>query len=79
LALGTEVATQKSMQLELTNDEASFLKSQLSRHLEHVEGELARTDKHELQHALAQDASALRAILDRVGRIAQSKPTPDIV
>jgi hypothetical protein len=67
------------MQLELTKDEASFLKAQLSRHLEHVEGELAHTDKHELQHALARDARELRTILDRVARLAQERPAADFV
>jgi hypothetical protein len=67
------------MQLDLTKDEASFLKAQLARHLEHLEGELARTDKHELQHALARDVSAVRAILDRVGRMSTTLPTADIV
>jgi hypothetical protein len=67
------------MQLVLSKAEATFLEAQLSRHLEHVEGELARTDKRELQHALAVDVAALRAILDRVGRLATAQPAADIV
>ena len=67
------------MQLELTKDEASFLKAQLSRHLEHVQGELAHTEQHDLQHALARDLRELRALLDRVTRVADERPATDFV
>jgi len=54
------------MKLELSPGEADVLAAQLRRHIAEVEGELVRTDKHPLQHALASDVEALKAILDRL-------------
>jgi hypothetical protein len=54
------------MQIDLSQDEAQFLSLQLARHLQHIESELAHTDKFELQHALAQDLERLRAISERL-------------
>ncbi len=54
------------MQLTLNEDELKFLQSQLARRIDDVEKELAHTDKHELQHALASDARLLHAIADRL-------------
>jgi len=54
------------MKLELSNEDARFLKDQLTRHAARVEDELVHTDKHELQHALARDAQRLRQILGRL-------------
>ena len=54
------------MKLELSPPEAEFLAAQLRRHVAELEAELARTDKHQLQHALACDVDALKAILNRL-------------
>jgi hypothetical protein len=54
------------MKLELSPSEADFLMAQLRRHLQLMEIEAAKTEKHQLQHALALDADALRTILDRL-------------
>ena len=54
------------MKLELSPAEAEFLAAQLRRHIHEVEGELVRTDKHQLQHALASDVDTLKAILNRL-------------
>jgi hypothetical protein len=54
------------MKLDLSPIEAEFLAAQLRRHLEIVESELAHTEKHQLQHALASDVDALRSILRRL-------------
>jgi hypothetical protein len=56
------------MKLELSPSEAEFLQAQLQRHLEETEALLVRTEKHQLQHALALDADALRVILDRLAQ-----------
>ncbi len=50
------------MQLEISLEEARFLKQQLRRHLSEMENELVHTDKHELQHALAQDLERMRKL-----------------
>jgi chromosomal replication initiation ATPase DnaA len=60
------------MKLDLSPIEADFLAAQLRRHIEQVESELARTDKHQLQHALACDVDALRAILHRLTQTTRS-------
>lgn len=52
--------------LELSDQEIRFLRSQLVRHLSELEDELIHTDKHDLQHALMQDADKLRAIERKV-------------
>jgi hypothetical protein len=67
------------MKLELTKEEASFLTAQLSRHLEHVQGELAHTEKRELQHELAQDLSKLQALVERLKRGADGEARADFV
>jgi hypothetical protein len=60
------------VKLELSPVEAEFLAAQLRRHIEEVEREAARTDKRQLQHALAGDVDALKVILDRLSRTLQS-------
>jgi hypothetical protein len=54
------------MNLEISAQDAKLLRMHLARHLEIVENELARTDKHELQHALATELDRLRALLQRI-------------
>lgn len=54
------------MQIMLNDDELKFLQVQLARRIDDVEKELAHTDKHELQHALANDARLLRSIASRL-------------
>jgi hypothetical protein len=56
------------MNLVLSSTEADFLAAQLQRHIESVEIELAHTEKHQLQHALAADLEGLRTILERLTR-----------
>ena len=60
------------MKLDLSPIEAEFLAAQLRRHVEILESELARTEKHQLQHALARDVDALRAILNRLTQASQT-------
>lgn len=59
------------MNLELSPQDAKLLRTHLARHLEECEKELVRTDKHELQHALAMELERLRAVLDRLDAQAQ--------
>jgi hypothetical protein len=54
------------MTLDLTTDEARLLAVHLERHVRHLDTELVRTDKHELQHEIAQEQRALEAILARL-------------
>jgi hypothetical protein len=60
-ACGLKVEILK-MKLELTTDEAHFLSQQLARRASDLERDLVRTDKHELQHALALDLARLQQI-----------------
>ena len=54
------------MNLELTEAQVHVLRCQLTARMEELEREAARTDLHELQHALAQDVCALREVLVRL-------------
>ena len=54
------------MNLEISPQEALLLRTHLARHVEDVQNELVRTDKVELQHALAKDLENLRALLQRI-------------
>lgn len=63
------------MKLDLSTDDAKFLEAQLSRHAEEVEDELAHTDRHSLQHALAQDLDRLNEILGRLRRCVAESAT----
>ena len=58
------------MELTISPAEAAFLSSHLRRHLQDVENELAHTEKHELQHALARDLELLQKLVDRFDRAA---------
>lgn len=54
------------MMLDLSMDEGRLLATHLQRYLKHVDAELVRTDKYELQHALAREERTLEGILDRL-------------
>jgi maltooligosyltrehalose synthase len=54
------------MNLEISTQDAQLLRNHLARHVQDVENELVRTDKHELQHALAGELERLRALLQRI-------------
>jgi hypothetical protein len=56
------------MKLELTTHEAALLKSELAKRLIALDRDLVRTDKHDLQHALARDIDELRGIEHRLER-----------
>lgn len=49
--------------LQLSQDDARFLRGQLERQLAHVDDELVHTDKREMQRELARDVARLRAVL----------------
>lgn len=61
------------MQLELTVEEAMFLKAQLTRHLGELDDELIHTDAHALQHELARDGRRLRALEERLAKLIEKK------
>jgi hypothetical protein len=54
------------MIIDLSNDEAKLLTSHLIRHIQRVESELVHTDKVAMQHELAREVDALRAIERRI-------------
>jgi hypothetical protein len=58
------------MELDLSPTEVTFLIAQLRRHIQGVEDELAHTEKHELQHALARDVDLLNKLVERFDRAA---------
>lgn len=60
------------MHLELSAEEACFLREQLARHIVSLDNELIRTDQHALQHALAQDIERLRQIERRLSRLCEA-------
>lgn len=54
------------MNVELSESQARFLEKHLERRIDELEKEAARTDVHDLQHALAMDVERLKEILGRV-------------
>jgi hypothetical protein len=60
------------MELDVTPAEAAFLVAHMRRHIEGVEDELAHTEKHELQHALAREVELLHDLVDRFDRAAHA-------
>lgn len=52
--------------LDLTGEEIALVRSELSRRVDDMERELVRTDKVELQHALAKDVDRLRRIVRKL-------------
>jgi hypothetical protein len=61
------------MNLALTSQEGSLLKTQLDARLEELERDLVRTDKPDLQHALARDVEMLRKIEERLARVLSAR------
>jgi hypothetical protein len=64
---------EKTMHLDLSPDEARFLKAQLARHLAEVEDELVHTEARDLQTALATDLERLRTIEDRLAHLIEDR------
>lgn len=54
------------MDIDLSPADAAFLIAHLRDHVQNVEKELARTDKHELQRALARDVERLHTLVERL-------------
>lgn len=54
------------MQLDLSLEEARFLRDHLARHIAELDAELVHTDKRELQRALAIDVDHLKGIERRL-------------
>jgi tRNA isopentenyl-2-thiomethyl-A-37 hydroxylase MiaE len=52
--------------LQLSREDAGFLRGQLEQQLGHVENELVHTDQHQMQHELARDLERLRAMVARL-------------
>jgi hypothetical protein len=65
------------MKLDLTSHEAALLRTELSRHLVALDRDLVRTDKHDLQHALAREIDELRGIERRLARELDELRTED--
>ncbi len=57
------------MNVELSESQARFLKKHLELRIDELEKEAARTDRHDLQHALAVDVERLKEILARVDSV----------
>ena len=53
------------MQVQLTPQEATFLRDHLARHLKALEDELVHTEKRDLQRSLAEETQRLRVLIDR--------------
>lgn len=64
------------MQLDLSLEEARFLKEHLTSHIAQVDNELVHTDKREMQRLLADDVDHLRRIERRLADLLQSATTP---
>jgi hypothetical protein len=52
--------------IDLNERQARLLEKHLERRIDELEKEAARTDRHDLQHALATDVEHLKEILGRV-------------
>jgi hypothetical protein len=62
------------MNVELSERQARLLKTQLETRIDELEKEAARTDRHDLQHALAGDVDALKEVLGRVDAVLRTLP-----
>jgi hypothetical protein len=67
------------MHLTLTHEEGRLLLRHLTRHLESLDAELVRTDKHELQHALALEIDRLRSLAARLAATLEQETSPELV
>ena len=65
-----------NVELQLTHEEAGLLAKHLGRYLVHLDAELVRTDKHELQQSLAREIESLQTIADRLDAAAPSLRRP---
>ena len=54
------------MNVELSESQARLLRKQLGMRIDELEKEAARTDRHDMQHALALDIDRLKEVLARV-------------
>jgi hypothetical protein len=64
------------MKLELSQDDAQFLYEQVARHAHEMELELARTDKRELQRALAADLAKMQRIVGNLRALLERPAQP---
>jgi len=62
------------MNVELSESQARLLKKQLEVRIDELEKEAARTDRHDMQHALAVDVDRLKEILARVDSALRPAP-----
>jgi hypothetical protein len=60
-----------TISLELSREEAQLLLDHLASHLKHMDAELVRTDKRELQHAIAVEEKALQGVVDRLRTVTE--------
>lgn len=70
------------MTFELSPDEARLLLEHMKIYLRHVDTELSRTDRYQLQHALAREERTLESIVERLSQVlagaaGQSRAAPD--
>ena len=63
------------MKLELSLEEARFLRKHLARHIQEVDTELVHTDSRALQHELAQDVEHLKNIDRQLVRLIEAADT----
>jgi hypothetical protein len=61
------------MNVELSESQARFLKKHLEWRIDELGKEAARTDRHDLQHALAVDIDRLKEILARVDSVLRTE------
>lgn len=64
------------MTLDLTPDEARLLVEHFKIYLRHVDAELARTDRYQLQHALAREERVLESIFQRLSDAVTANAAP---
>jgi hypothetical protein len=64
------------MTMDLTRDEARLLAEHLKIYLKHLDAELARTERYQLQHALAREARVLESIFQRLDDAVAAATTP---
>ena len=60
------------IRLELSTEDATILREQLSYRLTELDRDLVRTDQHQLQHALAKDVKRLCEIEQRLASLLES-------
>lgn len=63
------------MKLELSLEEARFLKKHLTRHIQEVDNELVHTDSRKLQRELAEDEAHLKNIERQLARLIEAADT----